>query len=332
MYKQQTTKMNPEAKEFTVLPSREIIIRDSNGLKLMGSSSYFLNQTNPFEYVLFKKRILTTDWQGNYSVIDALDKKVIENGSSKGFFRVSDKYLGTEFMADGKYNFGYLDDEFKLVSAWQMTKHSNANLLVQDTWIVLSSLDKIIGLRQGKGNPAWEFSFSELDHTKYAQFSGAYKNKAVITLDNGGILILDADNGRSLKYWNDTKLRLWLSQPAPGSPVFYGLNHASFIELDAENMRIVRQVDIREELSQLAGEPLFVSASRFYNGMIYFIAGPGHIGVFDVATAKVKWIKKMEFRTKNTILPTARENIQSYEKELYVLDSEGDLHIFELEQ
>ena len=332
MYKMKNVVSNPNANAFTVLPSGEIVIKDNKGVRLLNQDKYFFEDPYPLQFNVFDDKIMITDMHVQYYIMNASDKQLVEKGKGRGFFDInaSDKYLGIVIIEEKKYEFGLLNKEMQLVSKWERNTHGTTNLMVQDTLIVLESLNKAFAVEAGNDKPVWEFSFLSLGNdVKFSQFSGAYENKAVITLNNGGVVILDAKSGTLLKYWDNTKLRWWLMQSEANSPVFYGLSNETFIEIDVNKQELIRQIDISKQLQQSAGDFAFVSASRIENGLIYFIGGKKFIGVFDPGDASIKWVKQPAFKSKGTVLPAAKENIQIVGKEIYVMDSAGDLHIYE---
>lgn len=329
MYRIKDKISNPGAYGFNVLPSLEVIVRDAQGLKKLNEKSYFYENNQPMEQFFFDGKMITTDWMGNYALIDANSKQVINSGKGQGFFEVSETYLGTELVQDSPQEFGLLNKDFKWLSKWQRKKHSNVNFLLSDTWILLESLQKCFALTVGQEAPLWDFSFDKAETVKFSHFAGYYKGNVAITLNNGTFILLNAANGQVYKHFPDTGLILGIAQSEPGNAVFYGLHHQLFVEINAEQGKIIRKTDVSTALHQLAKDPVFVRRARLYNNQFYFIAGKSYVGVFDIASASIQWLHKLEFSSKNCVIPVGADKIQLHGNTLYVMDSSGDLHVFE---
>lgn len=102
-----------------------------------------------------------------------------------------------------------------------------------------------------------------------------------------------------------------------------------FIEIDLQNKQAKRY----GEIPDLCKAKLAISSSLLKDNLVYFTASTRHvffpdtIGVFDYKTLEILWKHTFDF-DKSTHL----KNIEVDGNKLYVLDTEGILHIFEKEE
>lgn len=82
-----------------------------------------------------------------------------------------------------------------------------------------------------------------------SEFSGIYENTLVCTLNSGGVLLLDIEMEK-LNHFLRRQNTWWSFSKKPDSPIFIGLKHITFIEINAGTGELLRQVDIEEELKE----------------------------------------------------------------------------------
>lgn len=165
------------------------------------------------------------------------------------------------------------------------------------------------------------------------EFSGIFENTLVCTLNNGGILLLDLEKGEVKQFHKDAKVRGGVFQVNDNSPIFLGLKHYTFVEINAESGELLRQVNIEHELKRVANIPaespcwLAVGTSIFQDGLFYFLGDKNFLGVFDPVTEKIVDYHWFEFEQKGTQLKGGVENLQVKDNEIYCLDTSNTLHV-----
>lgn len=169
-----------------------------------------------------------------------------------------------------------------------------------------------------------------------AEFSEIYEKTLVCTMNNGGVLLLDIYKGEVKAFFKDAKVRGGVYQKEENSPIFLGLKHYTFIELNAETGEIIRQVDIQNELKRMGRIPdespcwLSVGTSIYQDGLFYFYGDTNLIGVFDPITEKIIDYHEFEFDKKQyQQLKGGVENLQVKDGKIYCLDSLGNLYELE---
>ncbi|WP_276481623.1 hypothetical protein [Paraflavitalea pollutisoli] len=329
MYKFLTRIPSPAAYGFGILPDGSVLIRDTRGVKLLDDQSYRYGNDQPLDHLLFDNKIIITDWAGKYSIFDFQSWQQILSGVNQGFFLVNDEYLGTAIIDNGKISFGLLNRDLTLAEQWPYRPYSYFNQLVQKNWILLDSYEKCYALSIGDQGKQWEFSFSTAAPAQFSAFAGQYGQLVAITLNNGSFLLNDAETGKLRQQFNNTNVTTDMLQYAPGSPRFLGVGFETFIEINIEQNKVIRKIDFTQSLQQLAGETVFMRKAKIYGNKLYFIAGTNHIGVFDIETARIEWLHKFKFKSRNTLIPVDEAQIQLYQNKLFVMDNAGDLHVFE---
>jgi hypothetical protein len=299
------------------------------------------------EWVSFNNHIYINDWEGNFWIFNS-ERKIIENGKGRAFFSVNRKYLGIEFLKDESTYIGLISaiENINLFEK-EFNKYNNQTFLTEFTFTVLSNKSKLTSFSLINNKIIWERSLNELESIiidpmgkplEVSQFSGVYNNKLLCTLNNGGIVMLNANDGTLLHYWPDAKLRYWLAPKEEGSNIFWGLSHQTFIVIDAASETILDQVDITTQLKAIENIPaqspnyIFITTSVVYKDLIYFIADKNILGIFDPIKKEIIWTYKFVFENKYALLKGGTENLQVNDTHIYVLDSEGNLYEFAKEE
>jgi hypothetical protein len=167
------------------------------------------------------------------------------------------------------------------------------------------------------------------------EFSGVFENTLVCTMNSGAILLLDIETGQSKQFFKGAKVRAGVFQTKENSPIFQGLKHYTFVEINAESGELLRQVNIEHELKRVAEIPeqspcwLTVGTSIYHEGLFYFYGDKNFLGVFDPITEKIVDYHWFEFEQKGTQIKGGVENLQVKGKEIYCLDTSNTLHVLE---
>ena len=333
--------------QFEVISKNNIVIKDDKGLKKISNENHFYLNSTPCDFLFFNNKIYVTHWDNNYSIIDLTTEKLIETNKSKAFFKISESLIGLSYIESDKEYFGLLDKENNLITKFKIQFCSTQSTLVSNIWVGLLDLHTLIGYNIFIKELLWEIPLKNLGKYKsgveekdyrISQFAGSYKKKILATLYNGGIMMADVETGSIIKFWPNTKLEYWLSPSKNNSHIFWGLNHKTFIEIDAEKEIIVRQIDIEKTIKESFQIPdetqlyIFVNTSRVYDGLIYFKADKDLIGVFDPSNEKILWKYKFEFGRSGAFIPAGQDAIQVNGANLYVMDNKGTLYIFNKER
>jgi len=168
---------------------------------------------------------------------------------------------------------------------------------------------------------------------RVSEFSGIYKNTLICTMNSGGILLLDIDKGVPKQFFKEAKVRGGIFRKEENSPIFWGLKHYTFIEINAETGELIRQVNIEDELKRVADisseSPswLSVGTSVYQDGLFYFYGDKNFLGIFDPVNEEIIDYHWFKFENKHTQLKGGVENLQVKENEIYCLDTANTLHV-----
>ncbi len=172
---------------------------------------------------------------------------------------------------------------------------------------------------------------------KVMEFSGIYKNILVCTLNSGGILLLDIEKGEVQSFFDMVGVRRNMYAKSEGSPIYYGLSFRTFIEIDVEKGKIIRQIDLNAQLKQLVNIPedkanwSDIGTSIYKEGLFYFYTDNNILGIFDPKTEKIVEDYQFKFKDRYTQFKAGKENIQVKGNKVYCLDTSNTLHILERE-
>lgn len=171
-----------------------------------------------------------------------------------------------------------------------------------------------------------------------AEFSGIYESTLACTMTNGAVLLLDIEKGEVKAFFKEAKVRGGIFQRENNDPIFLGLKHYTFIEINVETGELKRQVDIQNELKRIANIPsqspcwLGVATSVFVDGLFYFIGDTNFVGVFDPVTEKIIDYHWFEFDKKQyQQLKGGIENLQIKDGKIYCLDTLSNLYELDLQ-
>ena len=113
-------------------------------------------------------------------------------------------------------------------------------------------------------------------------------------------------------------------------------HYLHLVEIDLASHTFIRFKNVEQPILDQTGEKIKIIASTLQNNYFFFTAerqgygfGSGIVGAYNIQTEKIDWLHDMEFA--NGIFFPAGEAPKLDEDRLYVLDSEGTLHIFEKE-
>jgi len=298
-----------------------------------------------YKYVRLKNGILiiAIDKQGEKEIIIIGKTEQIKkiNSGKDSVLEVIDSDLFIRLSYSVDFLFTYIG-VYKISSGadvWRMEVSDVKYLFTEEkTYLVRGSFIEIISSDSGAKNGSFDLNllgtFQDGATKKKIQvmhFCGVHKNTLVVTMTNGGILLLDTLTGKPVQFFIDAQMRLNLNIAEDKSSLYYGFNHTTFIEIDVEKREVIRKLNIEKILLDSIDSKIlkFVNYSIVQDGLIYFIAGNDTVGFFDPVIEKIIWKYKFEFEQKGTILKAESKGLQVYEDSLYVLDTAGDLHIFQ---
>ena len=315
-------------------------IQRSNGEILINGQT-IANIILQSEWTYFKGRLFINDWEGNFLIID--DKlAIIEKGDKRAFFHVNDDFLGQEYLKDGRLFQSLLADDFTEKYTFKLSKFNNQVAFIDSDFIFLEKKNRISVWEVNTNKVDTLFELSELgihlDGTlekqlEVMEFSGVYADILVCSLNSGGVLLFDIKKREVLNYFKDARIRFNLYSTGENTPVFFGLNHTTFIEIDVEKGELIRQINLEKQLKVIKQIPenvpngVFIDTSVYSDGSIYFKADKNIIGIFDPVEAKIIDHYIFDFEKRGTMLNIGKENLQIKNGEIIVLDSSNTLHV-----
>lgn len=268
---------------------------ENNQLNLFDSSNKLVDYNN--NYLLLYNREKGT--KSVYSISKC--KYIWEKQEEIGYF-ITENFLATDFNSNIKLT--------NILSGKTIINYS------------LQSLGK------------WSDGVVEKSY-QVTEFIDVYKNILVCSLNNGGILLLDIINKKTKQFFEDANLRGGLYKKKINSSTYIGLKHLTFIEIDIEKGKIIRKINLENQLKHIANiedsSPcwLTIGTSVYQDGMFYFYGGKNLLGIFDPELGKIIDHFWFNFKQTNTLLKGGIENLQIKEGKIYCLDTANNLHILD---
>lgn len=297
-----------------------------------------------------------------YVVLDNLRRPIYSNIESKLLnndcdFRIrwiNNSYIGFYKKGDLKTN-GVIDiDNDKIL----FETLDNLGRCPYNNYLMGDVQGRIFSNNLYNGTLLWQLDISQLGrYTPFfedeeragevRQFVGVYQGQLIVLLSGGKFIGVDIATGTLL--WEQHKVAVNHTQQkidyAFGDPyhpfldeakgLIYILQGENFIVFDIKAQIASYEWSIKD-LSESAY--LFIRQSSLYNNQIYFTAfkkgnegNDDTVGIFDIEHKQIVWQYTFPFE-KGTFIPNSQSNVQVNETHLYVLDSSGDLNIFEREE
>jgi hypothetical protein len=287
-----------------------------------------------------------------------LDNTVaMSNISINTFASVIAKQVICNMLINSENNIGLYDIENnKLV--WY-NKYDIGVVCEQNIKYVFGKLriypSELICLDKQNGDIVWQTDISEIgsytkkgkDYTgEIKKILGVYENTLIVVLAGGKLLGLNVDMGAVEWILDEGVL--------PDGRKFTTIPQAEFLQFNQDNTRLlafhylhlveidltthtfIRFKNIEQSVFEQIGEKIKIIASTLKDNYFFFTAerqgygfGSGLVGAFHIETETVDWWQDMNFAN-GTFFP-AGEAPKVDDNRLYVLDSEGTLHIFERE-
>lgn len=305
---------------------------------------------NGFDYNFIEKKflgdffvhnedtIIAQSYNGYFYVISLQSKSISKNIGYYNYFIKGE--IGIFF-------FDVLSDTLKKIFNDKIIslgfKHNG--YLIEQNYIEIVDLQKLIKVSDFiTQNLVWQFSFSSLGtymdgalerEYKLQKFCGNYCNKLILVLENSDVLLLDANTGKLLQHFKDVYFNYYSTPKAEGSNLYWSLVGKHFTEIDVENQVVTRQLNLEAELLRHnAQDPkntfyVFIKRIVVYKELIYFYTSDNQLGIFSPQEEKIIWFLKMDIGQPSGNFFT---DIQVNDTNIYVLDYEGMLHIFEKEK
>ena len=313
----------------------EIIQYENGSVKINGTN--FETIKNKIYIIYIDQHYYIDDREGNYFILNK-ELKVIESGVNKAFFSLFN-YVGFQLIEDDIIYTGVIENNKylkKKINVWGPTFCFKNSILV-----FLKNLE-IIDFLNFKNEVTISFPLSTLGTCldgviekpyQVAGFSGIYENTLVCTMNSGAILLLDIEKGEVKGFFKDAKVNSGVYQKEENSPIFLGLSHWTFIEINAETGEMLRQIDIEDELKRVTNiadeSPCWfgVAIALYHEGLFYFYGHRQFLGIYDPANEKIIDFHWFKFEKKQTQLKGGIENLQVKGNEIYCLDTANTLHI-----
>lgn len=303
-------------------------------------SKKFKNRVN---FILFKNHLFIDDKEGNYLVLD-VNFNITAEGNDTAFFYINENVIGIQSISENGLITKISKDGFNVFfEELNLRIFSTGSVFKEEKFVYRQSNIEISFLDLKKGVSI--FSTSQINDkknqttkenpTSVKEFSGIYKNTLVCTLENGGVLGLDIDKVVQVFYFSNAQLRAGLYQKEKDSPIFVGLKHWTYLELNAETGELIKKIDLQPQLKVLGNIPkespcwLSINTTKYENNLIYFFADKNCVGVFDLNKIEIIDFHQFNFIDKKTTLKSGIESLQIKGNEIYCLDTNNDLHILE---
>lgn len=167
-----------------------------------------------------------------------------------------------------------------------------------------------------------------------SEFCGIWKNTLVCTLNNGNLLLLDIIKGKVIKHFEETNLLRNLHQKSNGSPIFWGLNFMSFVEINVSKGELLRKLKLEDYLRNYFEHSSLVAFNTAFSlkDLFYFQASTNVVGIFNPETAQIMEYHEFDFdKSKGQQLKGGKENLQVKDGKMYCLDTLGNLYELESE-
>lgn len=309
-----------------------LIIIDVNN-QIMSNNEILYSSTEPLQEIYCtNSSIYTNDFNGNGIIISNQEVKLYGGNVIKLIFK------DTILFSKDKYTYVYIKGNLtgKLKSKIFIYHYNHQN---QTLYYYSKKSNEIIKYNIIQNLQKWKYSLEALlpyevekQKIKVKEISGIFNNLLVCTLNNGGILVVDTNNGDKKYYFSNTGVISGLFNKNENTPVFIGLKHWTLIEININNGEILKKIDISQHLKKLANIPkekpcwLSVGTCKFYDNLFYFYGANNLLVVFDPRLDKIidhYWFK---FEDKNTILKIGNENLQVVKDIIYCLDSKNELY------
>lgn len=300
------------------------------------------NKEIPFNqkayFLKFDNKIFIDDKEGNYIIIN--DKiEILESGFGKAFFFLSKNVIGIQKIVENgilsllsKNGFNHFFEILNLKSHGIYSIYSDNKFIYKNSNQEISILNL-----ETKNNSIFHLKnlnkIEEQEEYQLSEFSEIYKNTLVCTLNNGGIILYDIEKCELIRFFKDTKIRRNIYPKSEGSNIYYGLSHCTFIELDLESNKVIRNVDIETNLKKIGNISkqtknwIFVSLAQYYDSLFYFYTSKNSLCVFDPNTLEIEQEFNFEFKNGSTKLRGGLENFHINKNNIYCLDSDNTLHI-----
>jgi hypothetical protein len=317
-----------------------LVTLDSNFLKI-GENKIDLGENFAGSiYLHNKESIIVQSFYGNFIIFT--NYKIVD--SVEGYYILSRCTTGPIYFSENSEIKTLENSEIKTTPFSQngyITDLYFINLLEENN--VLNRLFKFY-LKSGQFLSSFPLSkLGTYNHGageqpyKVALFAGMYQNTLVCTVQWGGVLLLDVQTGEAIKFLKEAPAVYYLYPSAVDSPVYWSLEYTKFAEIDVAKAEILRDIELRPQLDAMAIQygiqagMLDIVTSVCYDGIIYFIAGGYFLGVFDPVSATIIDHHYFKFHKNGHRLRSGKEFLQVQGKEIYILDTEGTLHVMERE-
>jgi hypothetical protein len=269
---------------------------------------------------------------------------------------LSNRLFITEVKNDQSKDTWEIDSNNKTMSLNNIGNYISAYLIYNDMYgINILGINKstVVCFNIWNQFLLWQADISEIgSYEKKGQpfkgeikkIMGVYRNTLLVILAGGKLLGLNIDSGKIE----------WLLEKGilPDGRSFTTIPQAEFlqfndsqdkllafhylhlVEIDLASHAFVRFKNIEQSFFEQTGQKLKIISSTLKGSHFFFTAqkqghgfGSGIVGAFNIETEQIDWWHDMQF-SHGTFFP-AGEAPKLDENRLYVLDSEGTLHIFE---
>ncbi|MFK7115653.1 hypothetical protein V3468_14620 [Flavobacterium oreochromis] len=292
------------------------------------------NFIQQIEITIFNNRIYINDWEGNYFVYDQ-EKNLVEKGINQAFFNVNDSYIGRQYLKNDNIYESLIDKNNEFLLNIKFEKFNNENTILKSDYFLLNQNKDIICFDIINPKEKWSFSISKIVDSEVYKILGIFNNNLLLSLTNSTILKINIETGElnehfSLKLFSNTESELIAQynfiQLEDDKLIYY--RFGQYAEYDLSLDKVTYEFDIKEKLQKENLHDNIFSFIKEDNLLYFYISG---FGSFSLPTVAILDIKTQEIIWKNVLNnPNVfYKDFQKNSSNLYLLDSENVLHIFE---
>lgn len=277
----------------------------------------------------FKSLYIT--YETNHSFLGyESNQKIFDLNKKDGALRIK----GIKFVPEAQFNgriYGRYTNESgdKFVSRLDIQTLEIENLITGLYRLIGASSGKVLLVTPGKGiiscldievkSILWEFDVK-------CRISGAVytvRDQVIIGTSDHKFSSLNSKTGEIL----------WQSEGVPYlkpyGEILYGLDVLGYTEIDPKTGKIIKQINLEDQYKVLGIQNSAASYTVVEDYIYFNDVRKAKVGILEKATGNIIWTFKLPVKDGVTI--PASNVPQVHENRMYVLDSEGTLHVFEKE-
>ncbi|OWP74125.1 hypothetical protein, partial [Flavobacterium oreochromis] len=244
-------------------------------------------------------------------------------------------YIGRQYLKNDNIYESLIDKNNEFLLNIKFEKFNNENTILKSDYFLLNQNKDIICFDIINPKEKWSFSISKIVDSEVYKILGIFNNNLLLSLTNSTILKINIETGElnehfSLKLFSNTESELIAQynfiQLEDDKLIYY--RFGQYAEYDLSLDKVTYEFDIKEKLQKENLHDNIFSFIKEDNLLYFYISG---FGSFSLPTVAILDIKTQEIIWKNVLNnPNVfYKDFQKNSSNLYLLDSENVLHIFE---